>query len=1106
MVAFAVIGKYYLTMGYNIGGALIMVVYIAIYIRYSSYKKMVTFYRSSVISTTTRVCDYFDCADLNVGQNQCFREIFCCIKRPDIDISLSSYSWVYYGRLRDDILLVAYNAAGFVLMALYICIYIRYASRGRRLYTVGVLLALLLVFTGTIGVRSFLVNALPISENVCLVSNALILLSPYPRIRVGALRLGMFIPAHVSTFELMYSFCQLGYSYSTKDTPMFISTMITVFLGLLQNAEMVAFAVIGKYYLTMGYNIGGALIMVVYIAIYIRYSSYKKRVTFYRSSVISTTTRVCDYFDCADLNVGQNQCFREIFCCIKRPDIDIFLSSYSWVYYGRLRDDILLVAYNAAGFVLMALYICIYIRYASRGRRLYTVGVLLTLLLVFTGTIGVRSFLVNATPISENVCLVSNALILLSPYPRIVGALRLRMLIPAHVSTFELMYSFCQLGYSYSTKDTPMFISTMITVFLGLLQNAEMVAFAVIGKYYLTMGYNIGGALIMVVYIAIYIRYSLYKKRVTFYRSSVISTTTRVCDYFDCADLNVGQNQCFREIFYCIKRPDIDISLSSYSWVYYGRLRDDILLVAYNAAGFVLMALYICIYIRYASRGRRLYTVGVLLALLLVFTGTIGVRSFLVNATPISENVCLVSNALILLSPYPRIVGALRLGMFIPAHVSTFVLMYSFCQLGYSYSTKDTPMFISTMITVFLGLLQNAEMVAFAVIGKYYLTMGYNIGGALIMVVYIAIYIRYSLYKKRHFTVVVLLALLLVFVITLIVRICTSARISVSEKIFVVSNALILISPYPRILYTVGVLLTLLLVFTGTIGVRSFLVNATPISENVCLVSNALILLSPYPRIVGALRLGMLIPAHVSTFELMYSFCQLGYSYSTKDTPMFISTMITVFLGLLQNGLNHDQPIASSTIHKMVAFAVIAKDYLTMGYNIGGALIMVVYIAIYIRYSSYKKRVIVLLALLLVFVITLIVRICTSARISVSEKIYVVSNALILISPYPRIQGVLLAFLLVFVGTIVVRRILINTTPISENICLGLMIYDWRRVGTLKLEMLRPTHVSTFELSYSLCQLAYINASKDTPMFVSTMITVCLAILQILLHYYVSEY
>ncbi|KAL3620786.1 hypothetical protein CASFOL_035698 [Castilleja foliolosa] len=71
-------------------------------------------------------------------------------------------------------------------------------------------------------------------------------------------------------------------------------------------------------------------------------------------------------------------------------------------------------------------------------------------------------------------------------------------------------------------------------------------------------------------------------------------------------------------------------------------------------------------------------------------------------------------------------------------------------------------------------------MVAFAVIGKDYLTMGYNIGGALIM----------------RFTVVVLLALLLVFVITLIVRICTSARISVSEKISVVSNTLILISPY----------------------------------------------------------------------------------------------------------------------------------------------------------------------------------------------------------------------------------------------------------------------------------------------------------------------
>ncbi|KAL3620771.1 hypothetical protein CASFOL_035683 [Castilleja foliolosa] len=140
-------------------------------------------------------------------------------------------------------------------------------------------------------------------------------------------------------------------------------------------------------------------------------------------------------------------------------------------------------------------------------------------------------------------------------------------------------------------------------------------------------------------------------------------------------------------------------------------------------------------------------------------------------------------------------------------------------------------------------------MVAFSVIGEDYLTMGYNIVGAVIMIVYISIYIRYCSYRKRRYTVVVFIALLLFFGITLTVRYSVSAIIGVSETISIVSNAIIPITPYPRI---------------------------------------------------GTLRMDTLVPAHVSAFETFYALFQAIFSYKTRKTPMFASSMVVLSFAIVQ--------------------------------------------------------------------------------------------------------------------------------------------------------------------------------------------------------------
>ncbi|KAL3638143.1 hypothetical protein CASFOL_018013 [Castilleja foliolosa] len=136
-------------------------------------------------------------------------------------------------------------------------------------------------------------------------------------------------------------------------------------------------------------------------------------------------------------------------------------------------------------------------------------------------------------------------------------------------------------------------------------------------------------------------------------------------------------------------------------------------------------------------------------------------------------------------------------------------------------------------------------MVAFSVIGEDCVTMGYNIVGVVIMIVYISIYIRYCSYRKRRYTVVVFIALLLFFGITLTVRYSVSAIIGVSETISIVSNAIIPITPYPRIIYD-------------------------------------------YIR-VRTLRMDTLVPAHVSAFETFYALFQAIFSYKTRKTSMFAS-------------------------------------------------------------------------------------------------------------------------------------------------------------------------------------------------------------------------
>ncbi|KAL3620781.1 hypothetical protein CASFOL_035693 [Castilleja foliolosa] len=149
-------------------------------------------------------------------------------------------------------------------------------------------------------------------------------------------------------------------------------------------------------------------------------------------------------------------------------------------------------------------------------------------------------------------------------------------------------------------------------------------------------------------------------------------------------------------------------------------------------------------------------------------------------------------------------------------------------------------------------------MIAFSVIGEdyLYLAMGYNIVGAVIMIVYISIYIRYCSNSKRGYTVVVFIALLLFFGITLAVRYIVSAKVGVSEIISIVSNAIIPITPYPRIIYD-------------------------------------------YTR-VRTLRMDTLVPAHVSAIETFYALFQAIFSYKTRKTPMFASSMVVLSFAVVQ--------------------------------------------------------------------------------------------------------------------------------------------------------------------------------------------------------------
>ncbi|KAL3620782.1 hypothetical protein CASFOL_035694 [Castilleja foliolosa] len=129
----------------------------------------------------------------------------------------------------------------------------------------------------------------------------------------------------------------------------------------------------------------------------------------------------------------------------------------------------------------------------------------------------------------------------------------------------------------------------------------------------------------------------------------------------------------------------------------------------------------------------------------------------------------------------------------------------------------------------------------------------------------------------------------------------------------------------------------------------------------------------------------------------------------------------------------------------MVAFSVIGEDCLTMGYNIVGD-----------RYT-----VVVFIALLLFFGITLTVRYSVSTIIGVSD-------AIIPITPYPRI------------------------------------IYDYTRVRTLRMDTLVLAHVSAFETFYALFRAIFSYKTRKTPMFASSMVVLSFAVVQLFCHYHLT--
>ncbi|KAL3620784.1 hypothetical protein CASFOL_035696 [Castilleja foliolosa] len=88
--------------------------------------------------------------------------------------------------------------------------------------------------------------------------------------------------------------------------------------------------------------------------------------------------------------------------------------------------------------------------------------------------------------------------------------------------------------------------------------------------------------------------------------------------------------------------------------------------------------------------------------------------------------------------------------------------------------------------------------------------------------------------------------------------------------------------------YTVVVFIALLLFFGITLAVRYIVSAKVGVSEIISIVSNAIIP-TPYPHIcytrVRTLRMDTLVPAHVSAFETFYALFQAIFSYKTRKTP-----------------------------------------------------------------------------------------------------------------------------------------------------------------------------------------------------------------------------
>ncbi|KAL3638136.1 hypothetical protein CASFOL_018006 [Castilleja foliolosa] len=86
--------------------------------------------------------------------------------------------------------------------------------------------------------------------------------------------------------------------------------------------------------------------------------------------------------------------------------------------------------------------------------------------------------------------------------------------------------------------------------------------------------------------------------------------------------------------------------------------------------------------------------------------------------------------------------------------------------------------------------------------------------------------------------------------------------------------------------YTVVVFIALLLFFGITLTVRYSVSAIIGVSETISIVSNSIILITLYPRIT--LRMDTLVPAHVSAFETFYALFQAIFSYKTRKTQMFV--------------------------------------------------------------------------------------------------------------------------------------------------------------------------------------------------------------------------